>query len=232
MSALFDKIGKKTLIHDYHRHCLIPAFNVVFKKDKRPFNLILFDAHTDACNPDTLRDRGFKDLIKNTPDLSTLDIQSVCERNLSKNDDDWVIAGMELGIISNVLIVMGTQRPGQCSPSRYKDQTGKMHSLQYMSLAKPNEAFDFNNWDQVSRGVGDQEISNNLWLNFDMDCFTYNNDCNQVIDSYNFERVFIRDGLIIQIAKKSRLVTIAKTLTHCPRINNLTNNLIQKLNLS
>jgi len=96
------------IVYEDHRTIL----NVLFllrkeNRDSFPLNIVLFDNHDDACTPS-------KDALKiiskfNRKEPSLRDFWSFTEFDLKGMDDDWVKAGMELGLIENFFLFNATE---------------------------------------------------------------------------------------------------------------------------
>ena len=100
----FNYQGKHIILYDDHRWIL----NVIFESMKLNFfngeipNVIYFDHHDDACFTDVkLKNYNVDNVLK----LKSREFASIVEFDLSSLDDDWVTAGMELGLINNVVCI-------------------------------------------------------------------------------------------------------------------------------
>ena len=95
---------KHIVLYDDHRNIL----NVIFESTKLNLfsekvpNIIYFDHHDDACDTDV---RLSKYGIDNILEMNSRDFWSLVEFDLSVQDDDWVTAGMELGLINDVVCI-------------------------------------------------------------------------------------------------------------------------------
>lgn len=187
---------KYIILYDDHRSIL----NVLFETKKLGLfsttpNMIFFDKHDDACNPrinakDLLEKWG----VERIEDVSSRDFWSFVEFELSGLDDDWLLAGMELGLINHAVVI------GQTENSNMRD----LNNLFESSDGKVHELFDIShlNYSLSSRGcLGDnvikepyyenvrnifeynqppygrydkfsKEVTNPIVLDFDLDCFT------------------------------------------------------------
>ncbi|MEO8086224.1 MAG: hypothetical protein ABI763_05370 [Bacteroidota bacterium] len=99
--------SKEVVIYEDHRTIL----NVLHKlkeanKIDSSLNLIMFDAHDDFCNlrPNALS--KIKGLLKGLTDKK---LSSFVEFELNGLDDDWVKAGMELGLIGDCILFNSTE---------------------------------------------------------------------------------------------------------------------------
>jgi len=187
---------KYIILYDDHRSIL----NVLFETKKLGLfsttpNIIFFDKHDDACNPRiNVKDLLEKWGIDKIEDVSSRDFWSFVEFELSGLDDDWLLAGMELGLINHAVVI------GQTENSNMRD----LNNLFESSDGKVHELFDIShlNYSIGSRGcLGDnvikepyyenvrnifeynqppygrydkfsKEVTNPIVLDFDLDCFT------------------------------------------------------------
>ena len=187
---------KYIILYDDHRSIL----NVLFETKKLGLfsttpNIIFFDKHDDACNPQiNAKDLFEKWGIERIEDVSSRDFWSFVEFDLSGLDDDWLLAGMELGLINHAVVI------GQTENSNMRD----LNNLFESSDGEVHELFDIYhlNYSLGSRGcLGDnvikepyfenvrnifeynqppygrydkfsKEVTNPIVLDFDLDCFT------------------------------------------------------------
>jgi hypothetical protein len=93
---------KEVILEEDHRWTLL---HVVAAQEAgklpRPVRMIGFDRHTDANPPGELNWDG------------TLEgMREVCEHQLSRHDDDWIVAGMQLGVLGDVFLFGADDRMG------------------------------------------------------------------------------------------------------------------------
>lgn len=93
--------GRDCFIHDDHRWVLPVLFNAQEKgKLDKPCTAIILDRHHDSLAPrcenkiNQLRDNG----------LTIEALIELCQHDLGGQDDDWIIAGMELGLIADAIV--------------------------------------------------------------------------------------------------------------------------------
>lgn len=113
----------------------------------------------------------------------------LCQHSLSKLDDDWIKAGMELGLIADAAIFGVGDRHNAQNLKQYDDHAGRTHSIELVCL--PRAALNFQGmlsdltcsdvysslwkilgW-TLARGNGfyfDRD-SEQLLLDIDLDCF-------------------------------------------------------------
>lgn len=155
-----------------------------------PCDLIMFDQHHDCVSPNCTD--ILKDLRSNGFDFN--DLFELCRKNLSKQDDDWVIAGMELGLIKNA-VIFGVHDIYTFDKSlgKFKDQTEQIHQIEILGRPRSElryqgklsdlaygkryqSVWDLLRWrfsiDDHNFNFGDQEEQ--LWLNIDLDYFAIN----------------------------------------------------------
>jgi len=150
-----------------------------------PSKLVVFDAHHDALPP--RRDEELKAL--QPYDLSIPGTIGICNNNLSINNDDWITAGMELGIISDAVVFGVQDRSSLDYLSTFPDSRGGKHHLFFTGLPGRGLAYQ-GDLSDLSR---DRQLSA-LWnvlgwepgggktrfrddrekfaFDFDLDCFT------------------------------------------------------------
>lgn len=96
--------SKHIILYDDHRWLL----NVIYEATKLNLfngklpNIIYFDHHDDACHT-AVRLNNYH--VDNILELKKRDFWPIIEFDLSPLDDDWVTAGMELGLINDVVCI-------------------------------------------------------------------------------------------------------------------------------
>jgi hypothetical protein len=174
-------------VHRDHRWtlCLIRWAQITGRLPT-PCKIMTFDYHHDSLPP-----KNWDDLLKlKTYDLSIQSIISICDNLLSKNDDDWIAAGMELGIISNAIVFGVEDRSNVEQYERFKDSSGIVHRTFFpflpgkglrhqgwlIDLARESELSEL--WDAVGwecagpRGIRFRDKRERFALDFDLDCFS------------------------------------------------------------
>lgn len=92
----------QTLIYEDHRTILTVLFALQKQLDKTgPIDIVMFDKHDDFMDPSPEALEKIAEFIKK-PSLAKL--YTLVEFDLNGIDDDWVKAGMELGLIGNVFL--------------------------------------------------------------------------------------------------------------------------------
>ena len=186
---------KYVILYDDHR-CLL---NVLFEAEKLNMfpttpNLISFDYHDDAVNPHISANELFARWnVERIEDVKSQDFWSFVEFDLSCIDDDWLLAGMELGLINNS-VVIGADDPHNIKSmnNHFESTNGINHELYDIahidysienrgclgdSCLKENynnirDIFEYNQ--PESYNSFSHEIRNPFVLDFDLDCFTTN----------------------------------------------------------
>ena len=236
--STYNYNGKTIVIYDDHRFIL----NVLFESTKLNLfnekvpNIIYFDHHDDACDADV---RLSKYGIDNIREMNSRDFWTLVEFDLSVQDDDWVTAGMELGLINDVVCIGSevNHNINGWGNNAYHTETNVEHKGFCINHLK---------WETNNRGVlGDsilkypyyqevRDIFGYVWgknklspqepyiLDFDLDCFT--TDCRDKTyawpeyifreefcpkDNYEF-RIFLE-----QLIHNSSIITICREPECC-----------------
>jgi len=94
--------GVPYILHEDHRWVL-PIVHFAQQRGTlpKPCTVVMFDRHHDALDPSK---KSMDDLrrLRSTPTLQG--VVSLCAEGLSKIDDDWLKAGMELGLFGHAVI--------------------------------------------------------------------------------------------------------------------------------
>jgi len=127
----------KCFLHKEHRWVLpIIFYNQQKKILSHPCTLVMFDAHHDTlspnCKEDILRIKEAK--------LTFDELVTLCQERLSDRDDDWVKAGMELGLIDDAVIFGVENGVISGNIEKYEDQQGNAHKIKLLDL--PHEELD------------------------------------------------------------------------------------------
>ena len=192
------------VIYEDHRTIL----NVLYylktnTKIQFPLNIILFDDHDDACKPSKIALSKIKEFNKTQPDIK--DFWTFTEFDLKNLDDDWVKAGMELGLINHLFLFNSTQsRIGFVE--NYKTMsfgTKRIYNLGYLwdALSHRGCLYDIvkdKEYGQLWKDFGwvyDKESgrfhfkpTQKFIIDFDLDCFT-----TQILD----KRIGIPEDILI-----------------------------------
>jgi len=144
--------GTQVLLHEDHRWVL-PLVADAQERGvlPRPVRVILFDRHTDAAEPSPL-----------SPAASVDEVIACCEIKLSRHDDDWIIAGIRLGLLADVFVFGVDDRMGDL-PKQVGDY-GIFGRYEMPGALGPV-------------GVRAQEVlawtESPILLDIDLDCFSY-----------------------------------------------------------
>ncbi|MBD3337767.1 MAG: hypothetical protein GF353_01575 [Candidatus Lokiarchaeota archaeon] len=91
----------KIFIHRDHRYILPIIFHAQnLKYLPKPSTLVFFDYHPDNIKVEDMT--KITNILQNGLNLDTL--IDFCMNDLKKNDDDWLLTGIELGLIDDVVI--------------------------------------------------------------------------------------------------------------------------------
>lgn len=235
---------KYIILYDDHRSIL----NVLFETKKLGLfsttpNIIFFDKHDDACNPRiNAKDLFEKWGIEIIEDVSSRDFWSFVEFDLSGLDDDWLLAGMELGLINHAVVI------GQTENSNMRD----LNNLFESSDGEVHELFDIYhlNYSLGSRGcLGDnvikepyyknvrnifeynqppygrydkfsKEVTNPFVLDFDLDCFTTECEDNvyawpeKILREKYYDNEDVQD-FMHKLINRSTIITICREPACC-----------------
>jgi len=175
--------GKPGVIFRDHRWTL-PVLYMAAEMNlvRLPALIVMFDRHRDSLPPDSslpyLRD------FRNAGGLSEL-VELVTFR-LSSRDDDWLLSGMEAGLISDA-VRFGTEPDGMESITRYMDSAKETHRVYHLERPSRELAYqgaltderhpdvseglwDVLGWNPKSRAI--EPGSNGMLLDIDLDFFT------------------------------------------------------------
>lgn len=174
-------------LHEDHRWVLPIIF---WAQEKtlipKPCTVVMFDAHADACDPKDVSMKEIRSIMKSGSTLEK--IISLCQQ-LKPLDDDWVKAGMELGIIGDI-VVFGARRGSTNIPEAYQDHQGKSHRIELLGLLRGelecrghlgdtyyedtlSDLWNILEWKRDPRGrffLG--RNASKILLDFDLDCFS------------------------------------------------------------
>lgn len=173
-------------IHEDHRWVL-PIIHDAQEREvlPKPCTLVMFDAHCDLLDPIC-----FDDICRiRKKGVNLGNLIGSCKDKLAKNDSDWIKAGMELGLIGDV-VIFGVGGNWE----EFKDHRGKLHRIELLSLPLTElESHDgklcdlvqsslFSKLWNILRWEYDQQKDEfffkkggkKILLDFALDCFVYN----------------------------------------------------------
>jgi len=136
--------GVPYILHEDHRW-LLPIAHYAQQRGAlpKPCTVIMFDRHHDALDP---LKRSMDDLrrLRSAPTLEG--VVSLCaEERLSKIDDDWLKAGMELGLFVDAVIFGVADRLSPDISTVYTDHNGDRHRIE-MPYTLPRSALEYTGW--------------------------------------------------------------------------------------
>lgn len=232
-------IQKDVFIYDDHRTLL----NIIFQSWKdglydKSLDLIYFDAHDDAA--ETLDKEGILQWFKvnDVRDVSSESFLGFVEFVLGGNDDDWLVAGLELGLINDVLNIGQIKNNNLLKwEGLYKGHRAYSISLQEFSfedsgLLSFDEAKDIKiqTVRQMLRLISRPMVP--YIVDFDLDCFTKDEDgITRAWTENEFVDVFLSpcmEGFMHNLIKGSQFVTICREPEYCGGIRE-SNKILQLL---
>lgn len=119
------------MLHDDHRW-LLPIAHAAQEQGllPKPCTLVMFDLHHDADDPHCL-----PELHSARESLTADAVVRLCGQSLSTNDDDWLKAGMELGMFEDA-VIFGVENTSNRDRYRtYLDNLGQEHMI--VMLGRP-----------------------------------------------------------------------------------------------
>lgn len=184
----FEYSDKTIILYDDHRWIL----NVLFEASKinifknRIANIIYFDHHDDGISDGFLK----KVDVSNLLEMSSRDFWTMVDFDIHPYDDTWVTAGMELGLIKDVVCI-GQEVNNNIllwTNNSYIDHRGITHKgfciKHIFEEIKDGGVFDKklcvkpDIWDIFDYGEGGFKpgINTSFVLDFDLDCFASEKD--------------------------------------------------------
>ena len=142
------------LLHEDHRWVLPMIFEAQEQgRIPRPVKVILFDRHTDAAEP----------IAFDPFPLTHAALMHFCEHSLSPHDDDWIVAGMRLGLLDDVFIFGVDDRMGDL-PKAVGDHVimGRFQLPAHLPADISARARAHLDWAETP-----------ILLDIDLDCFAY-----------------------------------------------------------
>lgn len=230
---------KYIIVYDDHRYVL----NILFEAFKLGMftscpNIIYFDRHDDACNPNIVKSELFKRWgAAELKDVSSPNFWSFVEFNLGSLDDDWLLAGMELGLINNSVVIGQQDNSNILALSNcFVSTDGKAHELYSIShlntslgdrgclgdnvIKEPyytavRNMFEYNQPPYGRYNKFSEEATTPFILDFDLDCFT--TECEEKIYAWPetiFRRMYYEHDevrfFMREIISRSQFITICR----------------------
>lgn len=187
---------KYIVLYDDHR-CIL---NALFEAKKlklfnMPPNIIFFDRHDDACDPDIRKQVLFEQWnVERIEDVSSKDFWSFIEFDLNILDDDWLLAGMELGLINHAVVIGQYDNSNmQSKDHKYKSTDNIVHEMYDIPhlkqsidsrgclgdsiiklpyYTKVRDIFEYNQPQPGHYNIFSENVTHPFVLDFDLDCFT------------------------------------------------------------
>lgn len=177
------------LLHKEHRWVLPIIF---YKQQKKilphPCTLVTFDAHQDTLDPSCSCKEDILRIRKSG--ITFNEIVHLCQEKLRKCNDDWIKAGMELGLIGDAVIFWAGEEPniGNLENLKeFKGLQGNIHKIKLLGLPGTElkcqgDLSDTARWESLSelwKILGWQynsqfsftEDERKILLDLDLDCF-------------------------------------------------------------
>lgn len=123
-----DVTGTPAVVFRDHRWTLpVLRFAAEAGMLRLPARVVTFDRHRDSL---TLSE-NCRDLTRFRDGVSLPELVEAVAKRLSPRDDDWIVAGMEMGLISDV-IQFRTEPDGMEGITRHIDGTGIGHCIYHL----------------------------------------------------------------------------------------------------
>ena len=177
--------GRPCYIHRDHRWALAIALREL--GEALPLTLVTFDAHTDLLEPSSTCKGDLEQALREGPTVER--VADICQRKLSRNDDDWILAGMELGMVRHA-VALGVSHwaQGLRDLTEYLDHRGVRHGIAV--VGHPGEEFEYQGklsdvvrsgelahlwsllgWSWEGTVFGFEDLAEPIWLDVDLDAF-------------------------------------------------------------
>lgn len=174
--------------HDDHRFVLLLArYGQEHGDLPKPCKVVMMDRHHDGLAP---RKTGAMESIRKLREsgITYPELFDLTKDMLSSLDDDWLRAGMELGMFSDAVVFGVDDRLGE-NPNAFVDHVGKEHKIwingglpgeclgqqgNLSDLARGYEVkplWELLEWDVHSGSFGFSESAETILLSIDLDAF-------------------------------------------------------------
>jgi hypothetical protein len=209
--ALGGRGPRRAFVFDPHRLAL-PAWDRCGQG--QPVLVLTLDRHFDTVPPRALPD----------PSLRGAALEALARDALDPRNWDHVLAGMEAGVVSDLVAVARTALPGSVLDPTWRDRRGQVHQL----VAAPTLDALASDWGTPRASPAAQrahalvQAAPRLVLDLDLDCFTTASDADptQVLP---WPRAVIRDFLLPRgseafwsdVLGRCVGLTIAREPLHC-----------------
>jgi hypothetical protein len=141
--------GVRFVLHEDHRW-LLPIAHAAQEQGllPKPCTLVSFDLHHDALDP-----RCLAELCAARESLTVNDVVRLCGQSLSRNDDDWVKAGMELGMFGDAVIFGVRDTSDRHRYRTYRDDLDREHMIEMLERPHSALAYQGSLSDRARRGA-------------------------------------------------------------------------------
>lgn len=128
-----------TFVHDDHRF-ILPIVYWAQRHGRLPLpcKLVMFDRHSDDLRPQQGRALEMIRAMR-ASEPSVDDLLTLTDGSLSDRDDDWLLAGMELGLFSDA-VVFGAEDLGGAGLREFQDHRGEAHRI-WINASLPGDCF-------------------------------------------------------------------------------------------
>ncbi len=172
--------GVPYILHEDHRWVL-PIVHFAQENGflPRPCTVVMYDRHTDSRDPFS---RCGDELQKLRLEPSLQGIVSLCENHLLRVDDDWLKAGMQLGLFGDAVIFGSDQ--DVIGGAAYTDDAGEAHRListrlfprhtlgdALLALDGPQLRWEILGWEVTCKSGLFLPDRPKVFLTIDLDCF-------------------------------------------------------------
>jgi len=237
--------GCPVYVHDDHRFVL----PIIFEAQQcghlpEPCTLVMFDQHHDALPPRTkaARDR-IVELLASSP--TGQDMLDLCVWDLFKLDDDWITAGMSLGLLDDA-VIFGVRDRGR-DLETFMSPDGALHHIHMHGFPGPCLAYQ---GDLSDRGRLDELVG--LWDALDWRPGCFGKRCDRILLSldldafvmswegftlpwpdevfrrrflapsdYEYTRGWTGRAFFNELVKRAGILTIAREPKHCGGSENM-----------
>lgn len=200
--------------------------------------IVSFDRHDDACEVNNILEKIMRTKEECFPEMNEQYMWQFTEFGLSGNDDNWVRAGMELGLIKHYIGLghVGSDatniKDGFEKYLSFDNETHHLYSNGHLSEIlsdgsslsqqgiSSSKGSNMQNDLHFHNGHFDDIGIKSLVLDIDLDCFTIDfADNNYACPVYIFEEHYVKNlkvkFFMDQLIKKTSLITICREQGSC-----------------
>lgn len=181
------------------------------------FFLITIDKHFDLTILEDKAKDSLNEFLNISEDVSIHDLRRIIEENFRSTNSSFIYAGMELGVINDVLII-SPDNAESLKKEIYTDRRGIEHNLYYtispVNLWHPKGRGILNDIANPKKIEIRKKIENShIIIDFDLDYFTYFKDEKLfVLSLENFNQIFLNtyggDCLSDLLTHKSSVMSV------------------------